>query len=242
MSLFPRSFYGGPDTSFTPLFRLLDDFDNYRTEVQSPNGNGGRKGHRGIGARTFNPKFDVRETEDTYELHGELPGVDRENISIEFTEPQTIVIRGHVERTYQVGKPPKGFLEGTKVAGFLPESGEEQRHKGHKGQKASVEDERSEQGKEQQQQQEGKEQQQQQGKEEQQQQGKEQQQQGKEQQEEQQKEKYWVSERAVGEFCRTFTFPTRVDPDGVTASLENGILHVTVPKLKKHESRRIPVK
>jgi HSP20 family molecular chaperone IbpA len=217
MSLFPRNFYGA-DASFTPLFRLLDDFDNYRTEVQGTSNGNSRKGSRTISARTFNPKFDVRETENTYELHGELPGIERENINIEFTEPQTIVVHGHVERTYQAGTPPSAYLEGGKVSGAITESGEQ-----HKPHKVTVEDESNEESttvaK-----QEGQSQQAQQ-----------------QQQQQQPKEKYWVSERSIGEFSRTFSFPTRVDQDAVSASLNNGVLNITVPKAKKHESRRIAI-
>jgi len=220
MSLFPRSLYGS-DPSFTPLFRLLDDFDNYRTEVQGTDNGNGRKGTRAL-ARTFNPKFDVRETENTYELHGELPGIERENINIEFTEPQTIVIHGHVERSYQSGTPPSGLLEGgAKMSGAITEGGEQQHHT--KAHKVTVEDEANEKAKE-----------------------------GsgngtvakkdaQQEQPQQPKEKFWVSERSVGEFSRTFSFPSRVDQDGVTASLKNGVLNVTVPKARKHESRRITV-
>lgn len=45
------------------------------------------------------------------------------------------------------------------------------------------------------------------------------------------KPNYWVSERSVGEFHRTFTFPSRVDNEGVKAKLKDGILSVTVPKV-----------
>lgn len=212
MSFFPRSIYGA-DPSFTPLFRLLDDFDTYRSEVQGQPTNG-KKGRSA--ARIFNPKFDVRETENTYELHGELPGIERDNVNIEFTEPQTIVIHGHVERTYQAGTPPAGFIEGggAKMSGAITEAGEE--HHATKAHKATVEDEAAEQAKEK----------------------------GivakKDEQKhaQQSKEKFWVSERSIGEFSRTFSFPERVDQDAVSASLNNGILNITVPKAKKHESRR----
>ena len=54
--------------------------------------------------------------------------------------------------------------------------------------------------------------------------------------------KYWVSERSVGEFWRSFSFPTSVDIDRVKASLDNGILKVVVPKLEKEAGgRRIEV-
>ena len=44
---------------------------------------------------------------------------------------------------------------------------------------------------------------------------------------------YWMSERSVGEFKRSFSFPQRVDQDNVKASLKNGILSIVVPKLEK---------
>ena len=53
--------------------------------------------------------------------------------------------------------------------------------------------------------------------------------------------RYWVSERSVGEFHRSFNFPGLIDQDGVTASLKNGVLNVVVPKAAKKEPRRIVV-
>lgn len=53
--------------------------------------------------------------------------------------------------------------------------------------------------------------------------------------------KYWVSERSIGQFSRTFTFPGRVDQDGVKASMKNGILSIVVPKSRKAEGRKISI-
>lgn len=47
---------------------------------------------------TFAPAFDVREFTNAYRLDGELPGVDQSNIEIEFTDPHTLVIKGHTDR------------------------------------------------------------------------------------------------------------------------------------------------
>src|ERR1700712_1002125 len=74
------SFYNFPgfvnqDTSFHPLFRLLDQFDSYQDNSGRPHGRSQMK--------TFNPKFDVKEVGDNYELHGELPGVEQKDIEIE---------------------------------------------------------------------------------------------------------------------------------------------------------------
>lgn len=226
---------GAADTSFTPLFRLLDNFDSYSREAQStprtqtPSRNH-PKARRSVAPRSsssnpFKPKFDVRETETTYELHGELPGLERENVQIEFTEPQTIVISGRVERTYET----KPTTEAT------PEVAE-QKTETHSSHHATVEDDpedfenisttsstgratptetpKTEVAK------------------------------PATPAPEVQKapaEKYWLWERSVGEFSRTFSFPSRVDQDAVTASLDNGVLSVTVPKAKKHETRRIAI-
>ena len=52
---------------------------------------------------------------------------------------------------------------------------------------------------------------------------------------------YWVSERSVGEFHRSFSFPSRVDQDAVKAKLENGILTVTVPKATAQKAKKISI-
>ncbi|RKF65959.1 30 kDa heat shock protein [Erysiphe neolycopersici] len=56
-----------------------------------------------------------------------------------------------------------------------------------------------------------------------------------------QTEKYWITERSVGAFHRDFAFPVRVDQDNVKASMKNGILSITVPKLKKIQGRKITI-
>ncbi|ETN39974.1 uncharacterized protein HMPREF1541_06201 [Cyphellophora europaea CBS 101466] len=44
---------------------------------------------------------------------------------------------------------------------------------------------------------------------------------------------YWVSERSVGSFSRSFSFPNQVDREHVKASLKHGILSIVVPKMTK---------
>ena len=162
--------------------------------------------------KTFSPKFDVKELPDAYELHGELPGIEQKDVEIEFTDSQTLTIRGRVERSYTSGTPPSNLVEGIKSSGSITEGGEQTT-----SHKATVEDENEanktstsvatqEQKPEQQEQ-----------------------------------AKFWVSERSVGEFARSFSFPTRVDQDAVKASMKNGILSILVPKAKKHESRKIQI-
>jgi HSP20 family molecular chaperone IbpA len=53
--------------------------------------------------------------------------------------------------------------------------------------------------------------------------------------------RYWVSERSIGEFSRTFTFPAPVDQENVKASLKNGVLSITVPKTAAPTGKRITI-
>lgn len=49
-------------------------------------------------------------------------------------------------------------------------------------------------------------------------------------------------ERGAGKFSRTVTLPTNVDADKVEARLEQGVLHVTLPKAAAARPRKIAVK
>ncbi|KAG0168242.1 hypothetical protein DFQ30_005023 [Apophysomyces sp. BC1015] len=51
---------------------------------------------------------------------------------------------------------------------------------------------------------------------------------------------WWSNERMTGSFRRTFTFPTRVDPESIKASCQDGILSISVPKVEK-TTTRIPI-
>lgn len=221
MSFYNFPGFSSPDTSFHPLFKLLDDFDQYQ---QGGSSTGGRR-QRGA-SKLWNPKFDVKELDDLYELHGEFPGVDQKDIEIEFTDDHTISIKGHTERTHEAGTPPAGFLQGQSNSGAITEAGESNQNQQPKAHKAYVEDEATGEDK------------------------KNGTQQGtstevtKKQPEQVSKEpqaKYWVSERTVGDFSRSFSFPVRVDQDAVQASMNNGILSIVVPKAKKQGSRKITI-
>ncbi|KAL2015677.1 hypothetical protein VTK56DRAFT_5034 [Thermocarpiscus australiensis] len=237
MPLFAQSFHAPTEVSFTPLFRLLDDFDCYSREAKGTDAGRRQRAKQPRASPTaFSPKFDVRETEDTYELHGELPGLQRENVNIEFTEPQTIVISGRVERSYG----PESHTTSTENKSSAPasESAENSRRNSFQ---ATVEDDTEDdettpaltpattpetaaakpatatRTHHQQKQEVATE------------------------TPTRQEPRYWLWERSVGEFSRTFSFPAPVDHDAVTASLHNGLLSVTVPKSKKPVTRRIAI-
>lgn len=52
---------------------------------------------------------------------------------------------------------------------------------------------------------------------------------------------YHRRERGVGEFTRVLRLPVPVNPDQVQASLENGVLQLTLPKAESAKPRKIKV-
>ena len=199
MSLFPRF-----TQEFAPIFRLFDEYD--------------RQAFRDVdrqfqSIRSFTPKFDVKETKEAYELHGELPGVDQKNINIEWTDNNTLQISGKHEHVREEGQRPTA-IEGNGEQKQL-ESGKDEKHQ------PTVEDESAESANKDTQV------------------ATQSQEQGVAKHEP--KHKYWVSERSVGSFHRSFAFPARVDQDAVKASLKNGILSIVVPKASAPQSRKVSI-
>lgn len=209
MVFFPHAVYNNNESSFTPLFRLLDEFDKHSRS------NGKNGASRSL-APAWQPRFDVRETADAYELHGEIPGISKNDISIEFPDPQVLVIQGRTERTYTAGTPPAGHLEDSSKGAITEGSSRRNSHQ------ATVEDENEAKGESSVT-------------------VAEKQNVEKKPQQPSDKAKYWLRERSIGEFSRTFSFPTRVNTEAVSASLADGILNITVPKVTKHESKRITI-
>jgi HSP20 family protein len=72
--------------------------------------------------KTFSPKYDLIEFSGSFSLHSELPGVQQDDIKIEFTDPQTMTIRGRSERSYTSGAPPVGLTEGSITRGAIPKA------------------------------------------------------------------------------------------------------------------------
>ncbi|PVH77014.1 HSP20-like chaperone, partial [Cadophora sp. DSE1049] len=200
------------------LFQLLSELDQPQQKQQHPCVRGV---HR---PQTFTPRFDVTETNEAYELYGEVPGLEQADLDIQFQDAQTLVIKGKTERR----------LNNNNTAATAPSQEAEQTAQADaetssqkSGYSATVEDDydeadtplatpattsttptAAEKGK--------------------------------------QPEstgpsnaaletggpraRYWVAERKVGEFARSFTFEQRIEQDFVTAGLKNGVLSVVVPK------------
>lgn len=61
--------------------------------------------------------------------------------------------------------------------------------------------------------------------------------------EEVKEEDYYKVETSFGKFQRVFTLPDNVDIENITASSENGVLEVVIPKVNKEQSKkRIEIK
>ncbi|CCU74474.1 30 kDa heat shock protein [Blumeria hordei DH14] len=191
MSLFPRAFFHQDQSSSPTIFRLLDEFDQYSRGMD-------RNTHQIT--KSFTPKFDVKELGDSFELHGELPGIDQKNVDIEFTDASTLTIKGRIERSYSKGTPPAALVEGEADKAAICEDGNSRTTK----QDNNVSVKKSEDSNT-------------------------------------SREKFWVMERSIGEFSRSFEFPVPVNQDSVKASMKDGILSVMIPKAKKQENRKISI-
>jgi HSP20 family protein len=224
--LFPRFAYAhapvrcGPARhEVAPLFSLFDDTIN---ELQ--------RATRQSARRQWNPRFDVKETKEGYSLEGELPGVDQKNINIEFVDEHTLTIKGRHERHTQRGQQPEATETTEKPQavedGATTPASSAASVRSHQ---ATVEDEVEEPANASA--------------------ATEQQQPVAEvspapetpQAPKKAEPQFWYRERSVGEFSRSFSFPSRVDQEAVRASLKNGILSIVVPKAPVPESRRINI-
>jgi HSP20 family protein len=57
------------------------------------------------------------------------------------------------------------------------------------------------------------------------------------------RERGWYRiERSFGSFSRSLTLPDRVDPDGISANFDRGVLEVRIPKPEEHKPRRVEIK
>ncbi len=55
-------------------------------------------------------------------------------------------------------------------------------------------------------------------------------------------QKYYVQECYWGRFARSVILPQEIDPDKSTASLKNGILKITLPKINKGKTKKMKIK
>lgn len=223
VSFFPRIVA----SEFAPVFRLLD---NYAAAQASP-----RATRVSQSFRSFQPRFDVKESKDSYELQGEFPGFDQKDINIEFTDANTLSIKGRSERRREEGARPAPVAQAEKEQ-EQPKAVAESEYSSSSYHKPSVEEE-----------------------------GYEtvtmsganpdatpaetpaesvaepEKQEVAEAAPKTPSSRYWLSERSVGQFARTFSFPNRVDQERVKASLKNGLLNITIPKTVLPPNKHIDI-
>jgi HSP20 family protein len=58
---------------------------------------------------------------------------------------------------------------------------------------------------------------------------------------EQQREGFYRVERSFGEFRRSLTLPEGVDPDGIAARFDKGVLEIRIPKPEERKPRRVAI-
>ena len=165
----------------------------------------------------------MRERSAAFELQGEVPGLQQGDVTIEFVDSHTLVIRGKVEReaNFSNVKNKEGDAQQEEITGSSGRNVEQDTSVDGSSEgrgvdtptttastntakadaEATIETKQTEGN-------------------------------GADD-----TYKYWVSERVTGGFERHFTFPSDVDQEAVKASLKNGILSVVVPKILKRQKR-----
>jgi HSP20 family protein len=197
-------FYTNPlANDLNAIFRLVD------TALTGPQTCGPQRTYR----HTFQPTFDVRETEAGFELRGELPGVEQKDLTVEFSDPTTLVIRGQQEKSWT--NKPKAAEKAAEEATEASETGsyhkptvEEDAEDGFTNVTEKTETEKAVE---------------------------------KPIEKAPEEPAYILHERSSGSFLRKFKFPSTIDAEQVNASLRNGVLSITIPKRADLGPRRVEI-
>lgn len=225
----PRTVYH-TQAPLNPLYHLLRELDQSVQQPQQPQrrrqcqpqqrspAQAKCPAYR-VTTRPWEPRFEAHETEDSFVLYGELPGLNKENVTVEFPEPRKLVVSGKVERFTDAPKPAETTTEQTAPAPVVESDNEDTQSRS--SYQATVEDDvddefevlshtsqKSETVSQPQPETPS--------------------QKAAEKQPEQPEEP-----RRAGytkEFSRYFTFPTYINHEAVTAELKDGLLTIIVPK------------
>ncbi|KAH7303473.1 HSP20-like chaperone [Stachybotrys elegans] len=209
---FPRTIYHS-EAPLAPLFQLLNELEDYPQRRSR-----GCHAYRASQPEvvTWVPRFNVRETPEAWVLRGELPGLNKDHVSIELSDPQKLVVRGKFDPSFPESQPD--------VSDSASDATAESTHtEDNHSYQATVEDDTEndfevvdEKA-----------------------QGSPKPQAAPVEQTEQKQEAAHSDSEIT--FSRTFKFPTYVDQSEIAASLKDGLLTVVVPKPKKAEPVNIPI-
>ncbi|KAF1997512.1 HSP20-like chaperone, partial [Amniculicola lignicola CBS 123094] len=165
--------------------------------------------------RLFRARFDVRENKEGYQVEGEVPGFEQENISIEVTDEYTLKVAGNTAQKAEQGQAPADVEAPRSASPAVSET------KSHKSYQPTIEDDFEDLGADTSSTVSASEPQEPKGKE--------------------RAHREWLSERIPGSFERNFQFPQRIDATNVRASLKNGVLSINVPKAPVPSVRQITI-
>lgn len=210
-----------PQRAQMPLEALLSLVDDLNTHPRRNRG-GCSNAYRGAAAprRPWQPRFDAQETPEGFVLRGELPGLNKDHVTIEFPEAQKIVISGKVVES--TGEATSTHVEEAQQSTADDASSETESRSSHQATVEDADDDddfemlghTSEKSQE------------------------------KQKQPEAEKKTETLEqpapERVSRQFSRAFTFAVPVSHDFVTATLKDGLLTVEVPKAK-HEPHHVVV-
>jgi len=210
---------GGIDRNFSPVLNFLDEFDRHFS-------------HRHRFMDYYIPRFDLEEDAQFYYLYGEVPGVRSEDINVEAHDDHTLVISGTTHRPSPLPSPIHDYVKADtpgvynmgnveKDGAFAGKAAARQYQESYESTSNAIQPtfSSSEAGnpaplKP-----------------------------GERQPHPISLRRTLLNERLVGNFSRTFAFPTTIVEDSTRASVENGLLCLVVPKreLTKKIGRKIPI-
>lgn len=242
----PRTIYH-TQAPLNPLYHLLRELDQSVQQPQQPQQpqqsqqkrqcQPHQKSHAHancpayrVNTRPWEPRFEAHETEDSFVIYGELPGLNKDHVTVEFPEPCKLVVSGKVERF--IDAPKEAEIATEQTAPALVIESEDEDTQSRSSYQATVEDdvdgdefevvdhasEKSENI------------------------GQSDSEIPSEKTKEKQSEKPQEPRRSgySKEFSRYFTFPTYVNYEAVTAELKDGLLTIVVPK-ETSQLRRIVI-
>ncbi|KAI9154665.1 het protein [Paramyrothecium foliicola] len=216
--------------SFNPLLRLLSELEQEPQPRQHPQqpqrAQSGCPAYR-FGVRSWEPRFEAQEIEDAFVIYGELPGLNKDHVTVEFPEPRKLVISGKVERSSNAAPVPAEIVQREPAPVIEPNAEDAPSRSSHQ---ATVEDDNEEgddfevlsQDTEKTQSDKQK---------------------GKQPAIAKTQQKYTAEAAKSGleffskEFSRYFNFPTHVSHEAVTADMKDGLLTIVVPKARPEPHR-----